>query len=109
MYVQPTSATLRPASLASSLTAGAAPHIAGTVLLWFRRDLRIADNPALIAALQTGATVVRPHVHLTALPDLDPTLQRRLCQARGFRRSSGYGSTAAFGSCSCFQRRTPLS
>lgn len=103
MSGQPTGASLRPASLASSLTAGAAPHIAGTVLLWFRRDLRIADNPALIAALQTGAAVVRLPVHLTALPDAEPTLQRRLCQARGIRRSSGCGSTAAVGSCSCFK------
>lgn len=29
-----------------------------TVLLWFRRDLRIADNPALVAALQRSLNVV---------------------------------------------------
>lgn len=28
------------------------------VLLWFRQDLRLQDNPALVAALQTGAPVV---------------------------------------------------
>ena len=30
-----------------------------TVLVWFRRDLRVADNPALTAALQAAKTVVR--------------------------------------------------
>ncbi len=29
-----------------------------TVLVWFRRDLRVADNPALTAALQAAKTVV---------------------------------------------------
>jgi len=33
--------------------------VPGTVLLWLRRDLRVADNPALLAALQTAAVVVR--------------------------------------------------
>ena len=28
------------------------------VILWFRRDLRLADNPALAAAAQTGAPVI---------------------------------------------------
>ena len=28
------------------------------VLLWFRNDLRLADNPALLAALQGGRPVV---------------------------------------------------
>lgn len=37
----------------------ALPHVPGTVLLWLRRDLRVADNPALLAALQTAAVVVR--------------------------------------------------
>ena len=50
-----------PALLASlsSLSAGVPQRPPGVVLLWFRRDLRVADNPALIAALQTGAVVVR--------------------------------------------------
>ena len=30
-----------------------------TVILWFRRDLRVSDNPALIAAVQAATTVVR--------------------------------------------------
>ena len=29
-----------------------------TVLVWFRRDLRVADNPALTAALHAARTVV---------------------------------------------------
>ena len=51
-----------PAVLASlsSLSGGVPQRPPGVVLLWFRRDLRVADNPALIAALQTGAVVVRP-------------------------------------------------
>ncbi len=28
------------------------------VLVWFRRDLRVADNPALVAALQMAEEVV---------------------------------------------------
>lgn len=32
------------------------------VLLWFRQDLRLQDNPALAAALQTGAPVVPVYV-----------------------------------------------
>ena len=32
------------------------------VLLWFRQDLRLQDNPALIAALQTGAPVVPVYI-----------------------------------------------
>ena len=28
------------------------------VILWFRRDLRLADHPALAAALETGAPVL---------------------------------------------------
>lgn len=35
-----------------------APSTAAPVLLWFRRDLRLWDNPALIAALEVGAPVV---------------------------------------------------
>lgn len=37
---------------------GAAPPFR-TVLLWFRRDLRVSDNPALIAAVQAATSVVR--------------------------------------------------
>ena len=29
-----------------------------TVLVWFRRDLRLTDNPALAHALSTGETIV---------------------------------------------------
>ncbi len=33
-----------------------------TALLWLRRDLRVADNPALVAALQGAFRVVRHHL-----------------------------------------------
>ncbi|CAL8468600.1 g8140 [Coccomyxa elongata] len=33
-----------------------------TCLLWFRRDLRVSDNPALIAAVQAATTVVPVYV-----------------------------------------------
>ncbi|KAK9817351.1 hypothetical protein WJX74_009833 [Apatococcus lobatus] len=33
-----------------------------TVLVWFRRDLRVADNPALTAALQAAKTVIPVYV-----------------------------------------------
>jgi deoxyribodipyrimidine photo-lyase len=32
------------------------------VLLWFRRDLRLADNPALVAAVECGAPIVPVYV-----------------------------------------------
>lgn len=35
-----------------------APSAAAPVLLWFRRDLRLRDNPALMAAVEAGAPVV---------------------------------------------------
>lgn len=34
------------------------PSAAPPVLLWFRRDLRLCDNPALIGALEAGAPVI---------------------------------------------------
>ncbi len=39
----------------------AQPHVtkAQIAVLWLRRDLRVADNPALVAALQAAVTVVR--------------------------------------------------
>ncbi|CAK0781020.1 hypothetical protein CVIRNUC_005258 [Coccomyxa viridis] len=33
-----------------------------TVVLWFRRDLRVSDNPALIAAVQAAANVIPVYV-----------------------------------------------
>jgi len=29
------------------------------VILWFRQDLRLSDNPALIAAAASGQTIIR--------------------------------------------------
>jgi deoxyribodipyrimidine photo-lyase len=34
-----------------------------TTLVWFRQDLRLADNPALSAALATGEAVVPVYIH----------------------------------------------
>lgn len=34
------------------------PSAAPPVLLWFRRDLRLCDNPALIGSLEVGAPVI---------------------------------------------------
>ena len=34
-----------------------------SVIVWFRRDLRLADNPALIAALESGRAIVPVYVH----------------------------------------------
>lgn len=33
------------------------------VILWFRRDLRLADNPALTKAVETGRAVVPVYIH----------------------------------------------
>jgi len=45
------------------------PDASSPVLWWIRRDLRIADNPALTAALRTGRAVIPTFV-------LDPRLER---------------------------------
>jgi deoxyribodipyrimidine photo-lyase len=37
--------------------------MSGTALVWFRRDLRLADNPALAAALAASDRVVPVYVH----------------------------------------------
>ena len=34
-----------------------------TTLVWFRQDLRLTDNPALAAALESGAAVVPVYIH----------------------------------------------
>ena len=34
----------------------------GTALVWFRQDLRVADNPALRAAAESGRRVVPVYV-----------------------------------------------
>ncbi len=41
------------------------------VIVWFRRDLRLADNPALSAAFETGRPIVPLYV-LEDTPDLPP-------------------------------------
>jgi len=42
------------------------------VLLWFRRDLRLADNPALAAAVATGRPVLPIYIHDEETPGLRP-------------------------------------
>lgn len=34
-----------------------------TVILWFRRDLRLTDNPALVAALEAAESVLPVYIH----------------------------------------------
>jgi len=34
-----------------------------TAILWFRRDLRLADNPALLSALEESETVIPVYIH----------------------------------------------
>ena len=39
---------------------------------WFRRDLRIADNPALLAALDAAEAVIPLYIHAPAASDWPP-------------------------------------
>lgn len=39
------------------------PHSSAPVLLWFRQDLRLKDNSALQAAIQTGRPLVAVYIH----------------------------------------------
>lgn len=55
-----------PAQLANGLLQNVAapqpaapPLLVPTALLWLRRDLRVSDNPALVASLQGAVNVVR--------------------------------------------------
>ena len=48
-------------------------HQLGTVIVWFRRDLRVADNPALCAAVQAAKEVVRACASLLDVSMLMPT------------------------------------
>ncbi len=34
-----------------------------TAIVWFRRDLRLADNPALLAALDAAASIIPVYIH----------------------------------------------
>jgi deoxyribodipyrimidine photo-lyase len=46
------------------------PSAAGPALVWFRNDLRLADNPALIAAAETGRPLIALYVHDVQSPGL---------------------------------------
>ena len=63
--------------------------MSATVLMWFRNDLRLSDNPALHAAAATGAPVVPVFI----LDDDAPAIGEPAVQADG-------GSMAASPSCS---------
>ncbi len=36
--------------------------MSGATILWFRQDLRLADNPALMAAIEAGAAIVPVYI-----------------------------------------------
>jgi deoxyribodipyrimidine photo-lyase len=36
--------------------------MSGATILWFRQDLRLADNPALAAAIEAGAAIVPVYI-----------------------------------------------
>ncbi len=44
--------------MARSPARASAPHSAAPAIVWFRQDLRLADNPALSAAAESGAPVI---------------------------------------------------
>lgn len=44
----------------------------GPALVWFREDLRIADNPALAAAIESGAPVVCLYLHDEVSAEIRP-------------------------------------
>ncbi len=44
----------------------------GPTLVWFRDDLRLADNPALAAACRRGAPIVLLYVHDEESPEIRP-------------------------------------
>lgn len=48
--------------------AGGPPATNRRVIVWFRRDLRLADNPALVAALRMAPEVVRRRCHALRRP-----------------------------------------
>ncbi len=45
---------------------------AGPVILWFRRDLRLADNPALWAACETGSPIIPLYILDEETPGVRP-------------------------------------
>ncbi|HET9632536.1 MAG TPA: deoxyribodipyrimidine photo-lyase, partial [Terrabacter sp.] len=58
--------------MASSKSSGS------TSVLWFRRDLRLTDHPALLAAVEAGAHVLPVFVLDPRLLDTDTPRSRRL-------------------------------
>jgi deoxyribodipyrimidine photo-lyase len=48
------------------------PPSEGTVIVWFRDDLRLADNPALAAAVASGGSVLAVFILDDETPDIRP-------------------------------------
>ncbi|MGJ3264539.1 MAG: cryptochrome/photolyase family protein [Salinarimonas sp.] len=46
--------------------------MAGPALVWFREDFRVADNPALTHAVETGAPVLCVYLHDEESPEIRP-------------------------------------
>ncbi|WP_372425600.1 cryptochrome/photolyase family protein [Salinarimonas chemoclinalis] len=46
--------------------------MAGPALVWFREDFRVADNPALTHAVETGAPVLCVYLHDEESPEVRP-------------------------------------
>lgn len=66
----------------ASSGASAPPRLYDTAIIWFRRDLRVDDNPALLAALSSARSVVR--VGTEGLAGVRAVVRGQLCP-RGMR------------------------
>ncbi len=42
------------------------------IIMWFRQDLRLADNPALVHAVESGKPVVAIYIHDEVSPEIRP-------------------------------------
>ena len=59
-------------------TRARAGHAAGPVLVWFRRDLRLGDHPALTAACASGRPVIGVFLHDETVETLGAAARWRL-------------------------------
>ncbi len=62
------------------MTVAADPAAEGPIVVWFRRDLRVGDHPALAAAVGSGRPVIPLFVRDPALMDPARTGPRRLAR-----------------------------
>ncbi|MBP2297878.1 cryptochrome/photolyase family protein [Azospirillum picis] len=79
------------------------------IIVWFRNDLRLADNPALAAAVQDSATHGAPVIPLYILEDeaTDATAPSSARALGGAQRWWLHGSLERLGAC-CTRRGSPL-